>query len=203
VKEQRLQDVDRRTERGDRRAVLDLAVPAAIRKLLAEEPLDERRHVDAEVRAARHDVAVDARLDLALEEAVIVPGGLNRRTALPDDAVPDEPDGPVCLVAPGIEPEQAQHLERVKGVGVIERPRPAAPPAVGRLEGQQASTPALVGDAGALRGDGLGRLVGQVAQHLPADRRVGIEQPVDDRHGLAVLRIGPFLVGCVDRRERS
>ena len=43
VLEQTLEDVDRRVERRHLRAVLDLAVPAAVGDLLAEEPLDERR----------------------------------------------------------------------------------------------------------------------------------------------------------------
>src|SRR5439155_19232953 len=74
VLEQALEDVDRRPERRHRCAVLDLAVPAAVRELLAEEAVDERRHVDAEIRASGDDVAVDARLDLALEEPVVGPG---------------------------------------------------------------------------------------------------------------------------------
>ena len=79
VLEQALEDVDRRPERRHRRAVLDLAVPAAVRELLAEQPLDERRHVDAEVGARRDDVAVDARLDLALEERGCRPTGSRSR----------------------------------------------------------------------------------------------------------------------------
>ena len=50
VLEQALDDVDRRPERRHGRAVLDLAVPAAVGELLAEQPVDERRHVHAEVR---------------------------------------------------------------------------------------------------------------------------------------------------------
>src|SRR5438105_6328544 len=48
--EEALEDVDRRPERRDRRAVLDLAVPATVGELLAQEPLDQRRHVHAEIR---------------------------------------------------------------------------------------------------------------------------------------------------------
>jgi len=50
VREQALEHVDRRPERRHRRAILDLAVPAAVRELLAEQPVDERRHVHPEIR---------------------------------------------------------------------------------------------------------------------------------------------------------
>ena len=169
-----------------RRAVLDLAVPAAVRELLAEEPLDERRHVDAEVRAGRDDVAVDARLDLALEEAVVRPWGLERGIP-PDDALADEADGPPGLLALGIESEPPQELEHMEGVGPVLGPGLAGPQAIRRLEREQLGAPALGRDLGALGGDDLGGLVGQVAHHLPADRGVRIEQPVHDRHGVPPL----------------
>ena len=61
-----------------------------------KEPVDERRHVHPEIRAGRDDVAVDARLDLALEEPVIGPWRLEVGIA-PGDTVPDQsrpPAGP-------------------------------------------------------------------------------------------------------------
>src|SRR4029079_16426009 len=73
VLQEPFEDVDRRSERRHRRAVLDLAVPTAVRQLLTEEPVDERRHVDAEIRPAGDDVAVHARLDLALEKPLVGP----------------------------------------------------------------------------------------------------------------------------------
>ena len=61
--------------------------------------------------------------------------------------------------------------------------RPAGPLAVRVAMREQPRAPALGLDAGALRRPfGLGR-VHQVAQHLPADRRVRVEQPVDDGTG--------------------
>ena len=41
----------------------------------------------------------------------------------------------------------------------------------------------FLGDAGALSRNFLGRCTDEVAHHLPADRRVGIEQPLDNVHG--------------------
>ncbi|MEJ7697888.1 MAG: hypothetical protein WKF78_15045 [Candidatus Limnocylindrales bacterium] len=116
--EQALEDVDRRAHGRHRGAVLDLAVPATVRELLTEQPVDERRHVHAEVRAGRDDVAVDARLDLALEEPVVCPGGRKVRVS-PRDVLADEPDGSPGRLALGIEPQSAQevqHVERVRPV---------------------------------------------------------------------------------------
>src|SRR4051812_32644901 len=108
VLEQPLDHVDRGAERRNRRPVLDLAVPAAVGKLLAEEPIDERRHVDPEVGSGRDDVAVDAGLDLTLEEPVVVPRRVDRRPAPPDDVLADERDGSSGLLAFGIEPESPE-----------------------------------------------------------------------------------------------
>ena len=59
---------------------------------------------------------------------------------------------------------------------------PAAPLAVRRLEREQPRAPALGRDLRPLRGDRVRRLVREVPHHLPADRGIGIEQPVDDVH---------------------
>ena len=141
------------------------------------------RHVHAEVRARRDDVAVDARLDLALEEPMVCPRGLEVGIP-PGGVLPDKADGATRLVALGIEPQPAQELEHVEGVGEIARPRPATPLAVGRLEREQPGAPALGRDPRPLGGDDVRRLVGQVAHHLPADRGIGVEQPSDDRHAV-------------------
>ena len=68
-------------------------------ELLTEEPLDERRHVHAEVRPGRDDVAVDARLDLALEEAVLLPRRIPPGAVTPGDVLANEPDRPPRLRA--------------------------------------------------------------------------------------------------------
>ena len=49
----------------------------------------------------------------------------------PRDVLADKADGSACLVALGIESQPAQELEDVERVGVVARPRPAAPLAVG------------------------------------------------------------------------
>ena len=89
-----------------------------LRELLAEQPLDERCHVHPEVRAGRDDVAVDARLDLALEERMVGPRRLEVGIP-PRDVLADEADGPPGRVAPGIEPKPAQELEDVERVGEV------------------------------------------------------------------------------------
>ena len=61
--------------------------------------------------------------------------------------------------------------------------RAAVPLAVGIAQGEQASSPALGLDPGALGRDLVGGRVDEVAQHLPPDRGVTVEEPVDDVHG--------------------
>ena len=79
VFEQPFQHVDRAVERADGRTVVVLAVPAAVRHLLGQQPIDERPHVLAEVGADSDDTAVDARLNLAGEERLAVPLGVLRQ----------------------------------------------------------------------------------------------------------------------------
>ena len=143
VREQSLEDVDRRPERRHGRAVLDLAVPAAVGQLLAQESLDERRHLDAEVRAGRNDVAVDARLDLALEEALVLPRRVPPGAIAPGDMLANAADRPLGLLAPGIEPQPPQELQDMERVRSILREGVAGPQAVRRLEGEQSGAPAL------------------------------------------------------------
>ena len=175
--EQTLQHVDRRAERRHRRAVLDLAVPAAVRELLTEEPVNESLDVLAEVRAGRDDVAVDARLDLAVEEPVVVPWGIHRGAALPGDALADATDCPPGLITLGIEPQPTQELQSVKSVRPVVRPGPATPLAIRRLERQQPRAPALRRDPRPLCGDDVRLLMRQITHHLPADRGIGRYRP--------------------------
>src|SRR4051812_20194136 len=72
-REQSLEHVDRRVEGAARRAVLLLAVPAAVGHLLAEESRDEVARVVTEVASHSEHAAVDARLDLAVKERPVVP----------------------------------------------------------------------------------------------------------------------------------
>src|SRR5467141_2099010 len=116
-----LEDVDRRVERSAGRAVLLLAIPPAIRHLLAEQPLDDAAHVQAEVRAGRNDASVDARLDLACEYRCPMPWA----AGVPRRVVADETDRVPRLLARSVEPHVAEHSEgeqrwplRIRPVGV-------------------------------------------------------------------------------------
>src|SRR5262249_61188928 len=94
-------------ERRAHRAALRLAVPAAIRELLAQQSIDESITALAEVRAERDDAAVDARLDLALEEGrVSEPGS-------PRDAAANEIDRHPRAPARRVEPQVAQEQQRI------------------------------------------------------------------------------------------
>ena len=120
------------------------------------------------------------------EEGIAV--ALLRAASLPRHAVADEAHRAPCLGARGIEthfPQQRQDVHRGVPPAV---PGRATPPAVGRLEGEQPRASALGGDPRALGRDLLGGRISQVPHHLPADRRVRVEQPVDDGHGPLVPR---------------
>src|SRR4051794_19317021 len=69
--------------------------------------------------------------------------------------------------------------------------RAARPRAVLVLKGEKPGAPAFAGDAGAFGGDGIRMLVEQVLHDLPADGRVGIEEPVDHRHAATVRAARP------------
>lgn len=60
--------------------------------------------------------------------------------------------------------------------------RATCPLTVLALQGQQSRAPAFGGDARALLYDDVGRCIRQIAQHLPPDSRVRVEQPVHDGH---------------------
>ena len=135
----------------------------------------------AEVGADRRHLPVDAGLHLAGEEGIAV--AFRRAAPLPRHAVTDEAHRAPCLVARGIETHLPQQHQDVHGGVPPAVPRRAAPPPVGPLEGEQPRTRALGGDPRALGRDLVRGRIGQVPHHLPADRRVRIEQPVDDGHG--------------------
>src|SRR2546427_8960356 len=80
--------------------MLLIAVPPAIAHLLTEEPMDDAVCVAAEVGAERHDLAINARLNLASEERLAV--------VLPCNLIADSADGLAGLRAGGIESESAQ-----------------------------------------------------------------------------------------------
>jgi hypothetical protein len=155
----------------------------AVLELFAEQPVDERRHVDPEVRAGGGDVAVDAGLDLAVEEALVGPGRVPPGAITPGHVVADATHGLLRLLARRIQPEPAQELQGVEGVGVVLGERVAGPEPVRRLERQELRTPALGRDACPFGRHLVGGGVKEVAHHLPADGGVAVQQPVDGVHG--------------------
>ena len=105
------------------------------------------------------------------------------------------PHRAACLVAGGIEPHFAQQHQDVHCGIPPSVPRFATPPAVARLEGEQLRADALGGDSRALGRDLLRGRIRQVPHHLPADRRVGIKQPLYHRY----LRVRDLPFGLIDR----
>ena len=93
----------------------------------------------------------------------------------------DTGDRAAGLLARRVETHVAEHQESEQrdplGVRRAGVPQPIVPP-----EAEEARAPAFGGHAGTLRGDLVGRSLGQVAQRLPADRRVGTQQPVERVH---------------------
>ncbi len=91
-----------------------------------------------------------------------------------------------------VEPEELQGLQGVHrcrpglaqfAAGVGRREAGAAvPQPVGTLERQKTRAPALPLHARSFGGDLVGRRVREIAQHLPADGRIGVEQPIDHVH---------------------
>jgi hypothetical protein len=70
-------------------------------------------------------------------------------------------------------------------------PRDAvAPPAVGALFIEHSRAPSFRGDAGLLGGNEIHGRIGEIAHHMPPDRRIGIEEPVDDAIARACRRRG-------------
>ena len=152
--------------------------------------VDDAGDVLAEVRAQADDHSVDAGLDLTLEERLA--------GVFPATVVPDQRHGTADAIVIGIHAELLELDEAVRGCGprltLLAAPREwlsvppreqrtAFPEAVVALQREEPRAPAFGGHPRALRPDDIGWRVAQVAQGLPADRRVGIEQPFQRRHG--------------------
>ncbi|HLO16200.1 MAG TPA: hypothetical protein VK206_15305 [Anaerolineales bacterium] len=121
----------------------------------------------------RRHPAIDARLDLALEERLVVP-------PMPRHIVTDQRDGATGLGAGRVDPQVPQPQER-KETGPFRIVRVAAPAAIGFLAREQLRTPTFCRHLRTLGRDSLVGRIGQVLHHLPADRRVRIKQPLYDR----------------------
>jgi hypothetical protein len=185
-------------------------VPTTIWQLLGEQPVDDTPDVLAEIGAHSRDLPVDARLSLAFKEAVAV--AFLRATALPAHPVADEVHGPAGFVARRVETELAQQHKGVHRRVPAVVPCRAAPTTIITLERKQALPQALSGDAGALGSDFRRSRTGQIPHHLPADRSVRIEQPIDDSHRscgdrvdslVAIILLRLRIVGTVRSAEVS
>ena len=150
---------------------------------------DDRRGVLPEIRADGEGDAVDAGLGLALkvELAVVLPPGVvaherDRATGLRRlrvEAVLDERLQREVRRRPGIEERPA----------LVRPPRPvgaAIPEPVLTLLGEKSRAPPFGRHARPLRRDIFGRGIRQIAHHLPADRRVTVEQIRHDVHAASV-----------------
>src|SRR5262249_48580600 len=137
-REQAFEHADRCMEGGAHGAALRLAVPPAVRQLLAQQAIDEPVAALAEVCAQRDDATVDALLDFALEE--------RRLSELwsPRDVRANEIDRGSRRCARRIQSEVTQEQQRVHVRPPERRGGAVAPLAVGSLLIEQASTPSLM-----------------------------------------------------------
>src|SRR5262249_37673283 len=149
-----------------------LAVPAAVLELRGEEAVDQAIARLTEICARRKDGAVQTRLGLALEEGTPV-------ELPPGDAVAHPADRPPDFPARRVHAQLLQHTKGVDG-GHPAFVVAGAPMAIQRLTSEEFGAPTFRSDARALGGDDLSGRTGQVAQDLPADRRIRIQQPPDN-----------------------
>ena len=152
----------------DRATLRRVAVPPAVRELLAEQPLCEAFGRPAEVGANRERPAIDARLDLSFEE------GFCAKFLVPPEACREAPDSRRHARIRRIGLNLAQQLrgeerwQPVRFVGTMPR-------AVGSLARENLGPEPFVRDARTFGGDRLRRGIREIAHRLPADRRIGIE----------------------------
>ena len=185
VRDQSFEHTDGRVERRSNGAAFGLAVPPAILELFSQQPRDDWIDLLAEVHAQRDRTAVDARLHLAGEERL--------SSMLPPAPVANARD---CMADASVVRIDAECVQQFQGRqrrcprlplahrSPVEVPREAGaarPLAVFPLQRQQSGPPTLAGHPRALRFDDLGGRMDEITQHLPADGRVRVEQPVQYR----------------------
>ena len=163
-------------ERTEPRSASQFQPPSASCSL--EQAIDETVAALAEVGAECDDAAVDARFDLAFEERRISELGS------PRDVLANEIDRRSRARARRVEAEVAQQQQRVHVRPPERRGDAVAPLAVGPLLIEQPRAPSFRRDARPLGRDDLRGRLGEIAHDLPADRRVGVEEPVDDGVGV-------------------
>ena len=111
---------------------------------------------------------------------------------LPAPVFGDERDPPTGRLARRVQPEDLQGLQGVHrrrprlprfAAGVARREAGTTiPQPVGALERQEPGAPAPVFHACSFGGDLVGRGIREIAEHLPADGGVALEQPFDRVH---------------------
>src|SRR6185369_12415897 len=92
-----------------------------------------------------------------------------------------------------VETQAAQEQQREQVGAPVRRGDAVTPLAVGPLLVEELGAPAFRRDPRALGSHSLGRLVAEVPHDLPADRRIGIEQPLSYHrwaHGGAAVGSG-------------
>src|SRR5262245_27293210 len=130
-----------------------------------------------EICAARCYLPVDARLNFAGEEGVVF--CFLRTTSFPRHTIAHKLHSTPCFIAFSIEthlPEKQQNVHRRIPTAV---PCRTAPSPISCLLSEQSRACAHSGDPCTLSGNLIRRRIGQVLHHLPADRRIGIKQPLD------------------------
>jgi hypothetical protein len=143
-----------------------------------------------EVAGERERAAVDARFGLAAEERLSAERFVPRKAGR--EAGHRRGDRRIR----GIDAGHAKRAHRAQR----RHPRRLAvamPRAVGALACEQRGCESFARDARALGGDGRAVAVGEIAQRLPANRGVSIEQPVDRVHA------GDIMAGFVACRSRA
>jgi hypothetical protein len=131
-----------------------------------------------EVGADRDGPSVDARLGFTGEERL--------SSVLPPAVVPHQHDRLAALLGVRVDSEIAQQRQCRKGRGpwltgrevaaeVRREARAARPLAVVAAQCEQPGAPTLRRDTGPFGGNLILRRVSQIAQHLPAQRRIRIE----------------------------
>lgn len=161
-----------------------VAVPTSIRELVLDEPLDQAAHVGAQPGAVGKRVRVDAAVDFAtpVRQVVVLPAAVHgqllrrpRQDGRIDPPFPQRVQRPggggvgLTLAVIGM-----IHRARIRPRGEV---RPAGPLAVPILQLQQPGTHPLRRDPRPGRRPHHITLLRQITLHLPAQRRVGVEQP--------------------------
>src|SRR5918994_1474742 len=123
VLQQALEHVDRGVERSSRGTVLLFAIPAAVGHLFGQQAVHDALDLLAEVRPDRDGPSVDAGFNLALPEPEVL-------VVVPSGGLVDRRDGPLRLLARGVDANQVKQVQRVEGAGAAREEGAAAPSSV-------------------------------------------------------------------------